>query len=189
VGPSPQSRVHLALPSIPGNELGQGRARARREGKCLSSDSVQSSSGVSSNGSLHLSIGSEFEPAAEGPGGVVTVCGLAVPSSPHLAPSPAAPPPPPPSSPLAARGTPPVPPRGHHHVSTTYITGASTTYITQDAPRSVAPPSSPAGARSAGAGAGPKAAVGAGAGTRPPAPPRPRQVPGSPVVPPLQPRR
>ena len=44
----------------------QARGKAGREaGKCLSSDSVQSSSGVSSNGSLHLSIGSEFEPVSE----------------------------------------------------------------------------------------------------------------------------
>ena len=44
----------------------QARGKTGREaGKCLSSDSVQSSSGVSSNGSLHLSIGSEFEPVSE----------------------------------------------------------------------------------------------------------------------------
>ena len=73
---------------------------------------MQSSSGVSSNGSLHLSIGSEFEPVSEvcssvaglreqdenscpqgggGPTGsgssVVTIGGLSVPPAPHLVPA------------------------------------------------------------------------------------------------------
>ena len=73
---------------------------------------MQSSSGVSSNGSLHLSIGSEFEPVSEvcssfaglreqdenscpqgggGPTGsgssVVTIGGLSVPPPPHLVPA------------------------------------------------------------------------------------------------------
>jgi hypothetical protein len=72
---------------------------------------------VSSNGSLHLSIGSEFEPLAQGSApstalsgpSVVTIGGLSVPASP-----------------LPTRtqptNTPPIPPRGNHHISTTYIT-------------------------------------------------------------------
>lgn len=75
-----------------------------KQSKCLSTDSVQSSSGVSSTGSLHLSIGSEFDPMpppSAGPvvpgGGVVTIG-------------------------VSAANTPPIPPRGNHHVSTTYIT-------------------------------------------------------------------
>ena len=40
--------------------------------KCLSSDSMHSSSGVSSTGSLHLSIGSEFEDSTASTGTVVT---------------------------------------------------------------------------------------------------------------------
>ena len=72
---------------------------------------------MSSNGSLHLSIGSEFEPLAQGPPpgsalsgpSVVTIGGLSVPASPlptRTQPS----------------NTPPIPPRGNHHISTTYIT-------------------------------------------------------------------
>ena len=93
---------------IPGNDLQQ----KTKQSKCLSTDSVQSSSGVSSTGSLHLSIGSEFEPVsvtgnkvnsgggsgAPGPG-VVTI-GVSGTNA----------------------NTPPIPPRGNHHVSTTYIT-------------------------------------------------------------------
>ena len=72
---------------------------------------------MSSNGSLHLSIGSEFEPLAQGPApstalsgpSVVTIGGLSVPAYP-----------------LPTRtqptNTPPIPPRGNHHISTTYIT-------------------------------------------------------------------
>ena len=102
-------------PGIPGNDL----QLKTKHSKCLSSDSVQSSSGVSSNGSLHLSIGSEFEVGAPVPPNlessprspdVVTVGGLSVPASPRLlARSPSG-------------EAPPVPPRGHHHISTTYIT-------------------------------------------------------------------
>ena len=86
--------------TIPGNDL-QMRTK---QSKCLSTDSVQSSSGVSSTGSLHLSIGSEFDPAPSssssavpGGAGVVTIG-------------------------VSAANTPPIPPRGNHHVSTTYIT-------------------------------------------------------------------
>ena len=46
--------------TIPGNDLQQ----KTKQSKCLSTDSVQSSSGVSSTGSLHLSIGSEFDPVS-----------------------------------------------------------------------------------------------------------------------------
>ncbi|XP_059085132.1 pleckstrin homology domain-containing family G member 5-like isoform X3 [Tigriopus californicus] len=43
---------------IPNNDL---QLKNKNVGKCLSTDSMQSSSGVSSTGSLHLSIGSEIE--------------------------------------------------------------------------------------------------------------------------------
>lgn len=112
------SSIHKRLswnqqPTIPGNDL----QLKTKQSKCLSTDSVQSSSGVSSNGSLHLSIGSEFEPLPQGPApstalsgsSVVTIGGLSVPASP-----------------LPTRtqptNTPPIPPRGNHHISTTYIT-------------------------------------------------------------------
>ena len=72
-----------------------------KQSKCLSTDSVQSSSGVSSTGSLHLSIGSEFEPSLTTQA-VVTI-GV-------------------PGASAAAGATPPIPPRGNHHISTTYIT-------------------------------------------------------------------
>ena len=97
------------MTSVPGNDL----QHKTRQSKCLSTDSVQSSSGVSSTGSLHLSIGSEFDPVSlsghnQGPcvAGVVTI---GVPGVPGVAGG-------------AAANTPPIPPRGNHHVSTTYIT-------------------------------------------------------------------
>ena len=96
------SSIHKRLswnqtPTIPGNELGL----KTKQSKCLSTDSVQSSSGVSSTGSLHLSIGSEFEPSLTSQA-VVTI-GV-------------------PGAPAASGATPPIPPRGNHHISTTYIT-------------------------------------------------------------------
>jgi len=113
------SSIHKRLswnqqPTIPGNDL----QLKTKQSKCLSTDSVQSSSGVSSNGSLHLSIGSEFEPLAGGApptpallGGssVVTIGGLSVPASPL-------------PNRTQPANTPPIPPRGNHHISTTYIT-------------------------------------------------------------------
>ena len=87
--------------TIPGNEL----SLKTKQSKCLSTDSVQSSSGVSSTGSLHLSIGSEFEPSLL----TQSVVTIGVPGAPA----------PPSATPSA---TPPVPPRGNHHISTTYIT-------------------------------------------------------------------
>jgi pleckstrin domain-containing family G protein 5 len=112
------SSIHKRLswnqqPTIPGNDL----QLKTKQSKCLSTDSVQSSSGVSSNGSLHLSIGSEFEPLAPGPppssallgSSVVTIGGLSVPASPL-------------PNRTQPANTPPIPPRGHHHISTTYIT-------------------------------------------------------------------
>ena len=59
---------------IPTNELSlqQQRLPAPSRNKCLSSDSMHSSSGVSSTGSLHLSIGSEWEDSTASTGTVVT---------------------------------------------------------------------------------------------------------------------
>ena len=64
---------------------------------------------MSSTGSLHLSIGSEFDPVVTGGPGVTpaSVVTIGVPA------------PAPPSA------TPPIPPRGNHHVSMTYITQES----------------------------------------------------------------
>ena len=119
-------------PCIPGNDL-QLRTK---QSKCLSSDSVQSSSGVSSSGSLHLSIGSKFETSAAPPttpvtdtsprdprdprgGDLVTVGGLSVPASPRLL------------TKSHSSEAPPVPPRGQHnqHISTTYITQDTTSMV------------------------------------------------------------
>ena len=55
------------LPAPGGIGTGSGRSN-----KCLSSDSMHSSSGVSSTGSLHLSIGSEWEDSTASTGTVVT---------------------------------------------------------------------------------------------------------------------
>ena len=65
---------------IPTNELSlqqqrlpaPGNGSGGRSNKCLSSDSMHSSSGVSSTGSLHLSIGSEWEDSTASTGTVVT---------------------------------------------------------------------------------------------------------------------
>lgn len=60
---------------IPSNELSLQKTACSgtsQRGKCLSSDSMHSSSGVSSTGSLHLSIGSEWGETETGHGTVVT---------------------------------------------------------------------------------------------------------------------
>ena len=85
---------------------------------------------MSSNGSLHLSIGSEFEPLAQGPppssallgSSVVTIGGLSVPASPL-------------PNRTQPANTPPIPPRGNHHISTTYIT-QDTVIVRQTTPTS-----------------------------------------------------
>jgi len=131
---SKDSSIHKRLswnqqPTIPGNDL----QLKTKQSKCLSTDSVQSSSGVSSNGSLHLSIGSEFEPLAQGPQpssamsgpSVVTIGGLSVPASPL-------------PNRTQPTNTPPIPPRGNHHISTTYIT--QDTVIVRQLNPSLGPP-------------------------------------------------
>ena len=57
------------LPVVAGSA---GSGRNGSSNKCLSNDSMHSSSGVSSTGSLHLSIGSEWEESTASTGTVVT---------------------------------------------------------------------------------------------------------------------
>ena len=119
---------------IPNNEL---QLKNKHVNKCLSSDSMRSSSGVSSTGSLHLSIGSELENSAEANGREAELAGQQVQVRPQQQSTS-------PVSPFSAQRSlshqrsltggaskappPPVPPRNftaalaQSHVSTTYIT-------------------------------------------------------------------
>jgi hypothetical protein len=64
----PNNELSLQQQRVASGPVGAGRNGSN---KCLSSDSMHSSSGVSSTGSLHLSIGSEWEPESSASTGTV----------------------------------------------------------------------------------------------------------------------